>query len=245
MTEASGGSFGRRITLWTALSGLVGGFVGGGAEGLLKWFEFSEHLSETRQQQILEVVKLATDLDKNKVASAADYIQIISEDLPTSARDRLLVIITRSATSSATSNPQVVAQVASAFSQSVNNSPELRALTAPGHPRLFIQIAREDQRIGAEKLRNGLAAANVDAPGIELIPRYSGPSELRYFFSEDAEEAGTLAASISATVPGLTCRRIGGYTQKASVKPELFELWIGPQVASPPVPGGGTPPRCA
>jgi hypothetical protein len=232
MGEESGGSLGRRITLWTALSGLVGGMLGGGAEGLLKWLEFREHLSETQQQQVLEVVKLATDLDKNRVASAADYIQILSDELPPTARDRLLVIVTRSATSGSGANPQVVAQVTAAFPQAVDATPELRALVLPGHPRLFIQIAREDQREAAEKIRSSLAATNVDAPGIELMQRYAGASEVRYFFPEDKDEAATLTARLNIMLPGLTRRIIGGYTQKPGVKPQLFELWIGPQVTA-------------
>ncbi len=232
MGEESGGSLGRRITFWTALSGLVGGMLGGGAEGLLKWLEFREHLSEAQQQQVLEVVKLATDLDKNRVASAADYIQILSDELPLAARDRLLVIVARSATSGAGANPQVVAQVTSAFPQAVDATPELKALVLPGHPRLFIQIAREDQRETAEKIRSSLAATNVDAPGIELVQRYAGPSEVRYFFPGDKDEAAALAGRLSTMLPGLTCRMIGGFTQKPGVKPQLFELWIGPQLTA-------------
>jgi len=234
MGAGNGGGLGRRITLWTALSGLVGGMLGGGAEGLLKWLEFRQHLSEAQQQQVLEVVKLATDLDKNHVASAADYIQIPSDELPQAARNRLLIIVTRSATSGAGTNPQVVAQVTSAFPQAVNTSPELKALVLPGHPRLFIQIAREDQRDAAEKIRHSLLGTNVDVPGVELVPRYSGPTELRYFFPEDADETATLAGRLTGLLPGLTCRMIGGYAQKPGVKPQLFELWIGPQVTSVP-----------
>ena len=216
------------------MSGLVGGMLGGGAEGLLRWLEFREHLSEAQQQQVFEVVRLATDLDKNRVASAVDYIQILSDELPEAVRDRLLVIVARSATSGAAANPQIVAQVTSAFPQVVSTTPELKALILPGHPRLFIQIAREDQRDIAEKIRRSLLAAKVDTPEVEVVQRYTGPSEVRYFFPEDADGAATLAGRLGGILPGLTCRMIGGYTQKPGVKPQLFELWIGPQVTSVP-----------
>lgn len=232
MPSETNGSLGRRITIWTALAGLIGGLLGGGAEGLLRWLEFREHLSEAQQQQILEVVRLATDLDKNKVASAADYIQILSDELPPTAKERLLVIVSRSAASGASANPQVIAQVTAGFPQAISASPDLQALILPGHPRLFIQIAREDQRGGAEKIRGSLSASNVDAPGIELVTRYSGPSEVRYFFPADADQAAVLTRQLSAMLPGLTCRRIGGYAQKPGVKPQLFELWLGPQFTS-------------
>jgi hypothetical protein len=85
--------------------------------------------------------------------------------LPQGARDLLLVIVARSATSGSAANPQVVAQVTAAFPQAVSTTPELKALVLPGHPRLFMQIAREDQREAAEKIRRSLLDAKVDTPG--------------------------------------------------------------------------------
>jgi hypothetical protein len=242
MAEETGSGVGRNITLWTAAMGLVGGFLGSGAEGVLKWWEFHEHVSEIQQQQIMEVVKLATDLDKNKVESAGLYVKIVAKSLPEETRDQLLAIVLQSATSGATSSPQTVAQIAEAFPDAVTKSPELRKLVLPGHPRLFIQIAREDQKAGLEKIRGGLSGMNVDAPGIELIARYAGASELRYFFPQDADQASELATRLSESIPGLTCRLIGGFTQKTGAKPQLFELWVGPafQSAQGTTPGGTT-----
>ena len=235
---------GRRITLWTALCGLVGGLLGGGAEGLLKWLEFHEHLSEVQQNQILEVVKLATDLDKNKVQSAVDYVTILAEDLPKSTKERLLIIVARSATSGPTVNPQAVAQITATFTKTIDSSDQLKSLIMPGHPRLFIQISRDEQRAETEKLRQKIATWNVEAPGVELVSRYSGPTELRYFFPEDADQAAKLAHQLGESLPSLTSRLIGGYTQKAGIKPELFELWIGPQSmpGSSSGSGGANPP---
>jgi len=51
---------------------------------------------------------------------------------------------------------------------------------------------------------------------------------------ERAIPEGQRPTASPAPLHGLTCRMIGGYTQKAGVKPQLFELWIGPQVTSVP-----------
>jgi hypothetical protein len=224
-------NLGRRITVWTAACGLVGGFLGSGAEGLLKWLEFRQHLSETQQLQTLEVVKLATDLDKNHVAAANDYIEIVSRDLPEEVHSKLVLIVTRQAISGASPNPQVAAQIASAHPQVVTRSPELRALLMSGHPRLFIQIARAEQRTGAEAIRSDAAAAGVNAPGVEVVGHYGGQTELRYFFSQDKEQAVSLARLLQPMLPSLACRQVGGYQQSQGVNPELFELWIGPDAA--------------
>lgn len=233
---------GRSITFWTALCGLIGGFLGSGAEGLLKWAEFREHLSETQQQQVLQIVQLATDLDKNHLASAAAYIKILSDssNLPEDVSNKLVLIVTQSATSGPAASPQVVAQVTETFPQAVTASPALRALILPGHPRLYIQIAQEDQRTGAEKIREGgILPSNVDMPGVELKRGYSGRTELRYFFEDDKAQAVKLAQQLNSILSGLACVRVGGYTQQRGVKPELFELWIGPQATIATQPQSG------
>lgn len=224
---------GARIPLWTAVMGLLGGFLGGGAEGLLKWWEFREHLSEFQQQQILEVVKLATDLDQKKVASAVDYIDIIAADLPPRVKERLLSIAGHGA------RPEVLVRINDRFPETVGKSGDLKALILPGHPRVFIQFAREEQRPWAEKIQAALTAGKIDAPGIELIPRYTGGPELRYFYAEEAGIAARIATDLAAIVPGLTCRRVAGFAGKPGVKPQLFELWIGPNAQ--PASGGLTP----
>src|SRR5260370_10789104 len=185
MAEEGQGKGAGRIAAWAAVFALLGGFLGGGAEGLLKWLEFRSHLSERTQDQVIEIVKLATALDKGRVAAAADYIAIVSTDLPAAVREKLLVIVARQSTSGPTANAGTAAKVTSAFPEVVAASPELLTLLLPGNPRVFIQIARADQKAEAEAIRKSLGAAGVTAPGIAVVERYARPPHLRYFFAQD------------------------------------------------------------
>jgi len=126
----------------------------------------------------------------------------------------------------------------------VEKSQAIKAAVAPGQARIYFQIGSEEQRSLARSLQSDLAAASQKAgdavdiiPGIELV-RYAGPPQLRYFFKEDHDRAQALAARLAEGLPGITCVVIGGYENKAGVKPQLFEVWIGSGTKSnvPPAP---------
>ena len=104
---------------------------------MLKWWEFREHLSEVQQQQVMEVVKLATEPDRNKVELASEYVQIVAINLPDEVKTKLVTIVARGAASGAGSSPRAIAQINAAFPDAISKSPDLRALVLPCHPRLF------------------------------------------------------------------------------------------------------------
>jgi hypothetical protein len=221
----------RNITLWTALAGLVGGFFGGGADTILHWLEFGQHLTETQQQAVLEVVRLATDLDEKNNDSAVDYIKILglNGEIPTGVMDQLVLIATRKKLSDPKSADDI-AKVATAFSTQVQSLPELKQLVLPGEPRVFVQIADKSQRANAQELIDRLSSSiqGVKFPGIEVVGRYTGPTEFRYFFGSDKSEADAVFAQLQKLIPTITCKRVAGYTSQQGVRAQLFEIWFGP-----------------
>lgn len=223
----------RRGFVGTILTSVIGGFFGGGASGLLAWLQREDHRTEIQRAQILEVVKLTTDLDSKKIEAAPDYIQILYEsgNIDQKSRDQLLVIVARRASDT---NPQVIAKVLQNFPQSVNDSSELKASVAPGHARVFFHISREEQRTAARGLQADLTKASSDdgdsvavVQGIELVPSYVGTPQVRYFFTGDKTEAEKLVQRLSGKLRDVKPVQIGGYETKSSLKPQLFEVWLG------------------
>ena len=76
------------------------------------------------------------------------------------------------------------------------------------------------------------------ASGIEIVPRYTGPTEVRYFFQQDRDNAAKLAARLSTRFPDVKCIRIAGYDVNGRVNPLLFEVWLksGAQATTVPAP---------
>lgn len=153
--------------------------------------------------------------------------------------------------------------LASAISQASN--PPLQLATRPGSapsyltivtcdgvdvkqqtPTVYIQVALEQQRAGAQALRQDLQGALPAfrfANGIQYVERSPRKSEVRYFFPDHAVRAKELAKA-SATVLGHTVvtHYISGYETKLAGS-TLLELWLGKTEAAPPV--AGSPPRLA
>lgn len=220
-----------RVTVWTALAGLIGGLLGGGGESILHWLEFGQHLNETQQKAVLDVVRLATDLDHENNASAVEYIKILGDsgEFPMTVTNRLLVLAARSSQKTNPS-PEALIQVANSFPVEAQNLPELKQLVMPGHPRVFLQIAQADQRDSAKGFidRASVLLPNAKFPGTELVRSYNGDTEFRYFFPEDKSEADAIFAQVQKLLPGIPCKRIGGYENRQGVRPELFEIWFAP-----------------
>lgn len=245
MSETKNTTSTGRLTLIAGLTSIVGGFVGGGAEGLLRWVQHVDHLNETQRAQVLEVVKLTTDLDTNHLSVAPDYIRILydSGNISAKVRDQLILVVTRRAVDN---KPEVLAQVAETFPQAVAQSTAIRNIVAPtGAARVYLHISSEAQRDKARELQRTLTtAADGDVKlnvlqGIELVPRYVGPPQVRYFFAQDKATARRVAELLAPALPGVGCQRIGGYENNTGVKPQLIEVWLGSGAGSKPGIGAG------
>lgn len=233
MSETKNTTSTGRLTLIAGLTSIIGGFVGGGAEGLLRWVQHVDHLNETQRAQVLEVVKLTTDLDSGHLRLAPDYIQILydSGNISAKVRDQLILVVSRRA---ADSKPEVLAQVVETFPQAVAQSSAIKNIVAPtGAARVYLHISTEAQRDKARAMQQTLRSADGGESklnvlqGIELVPRYAGPPQVRYFFPQDQPTARRVAELLAPTMPGIGCQRIGGYENHASVRPQLIEVWLG------------------
>ena len=99
--------------------------------------------------------------------------------------------------------------------------------------RVYFHIRDEQQRPGAEEVRNKLERKGLDlvVPGIERLN--VGPtrsSELRFFREADRAEAERIADALRASGMGdLAVKKIPGYEDSPKMRPRHFELWLKPR----------------
>ena len=112
-------------------------------------------------------------------------------------------------------------------------------------PRLFIEIADEQQRSGAEALRRAihqvtLEGQSVIAPGVEKVTSPPNRIELRVLKISDRDEADKLAATIGKMINASVhlSDLSGTFDKRPDVKRRTYELWFPPgatiALASPP-----------
>ena len=94
-------------------------------------------------------------------------------------------------------------------------------------PRVYFQIAREDQRRRAAEVARQLQANGYIVPGIESVgKKASGPTELRYCSSDDTvkqdiESITNLLVKLSIRIKPQLIRNCG------NVRPRHYEIWFG------------------
>jgi hypothetical protein len=100
----------------------------------------------------------------------------------------------------------------------------LACAASDGPPLVYIQFATEAQRGAATKLQSDLLAAEINAPGIELAPKYTRQeTQLRFFHTEEKTDAAQLLSLVQAVVGGtVTLRQVAMDARKCQ-----FEVWIG------------------
>jgi len=92
--------------------------------------------------------------------------------------------------------------------------------------RVYIHIAKEEQRGNAGTVAELLRASAVVVPGIELQVNSPQDSELRYFRQVDKAEAEGLASTVQTVWPNVSARYIPGYETSTGIRPRHYELWI-------------------
>jgi cell division protein FtsL len=94
-------------------------------------------------------------------------------------------------------------------------------------PRVYFQIAREDQRRRAAEVARQLQANGYLVPGIENVgKKANGPTELRYCSSDDTWKKDVdgitdLLVKLSVKVKPQLIRNCG------NVRPRHYEVWFG------------------
>ncbi|MBP0447838.1 caspase family protein [Roseomonas sp. SSH11] len=103
--------------------------------------------------------------------------------------------------------------------------------------RFWLQAAREDQRVLAVSIGDGVRGRLADvtvAGSVEILPDTSpNVSQIRYFFPQDervAREVAEVASPLLSQPPQVVL--VPGYQSR--IRPGLLELWLGKQEASPP-----------
>lgn len=92
--------------------------------------------------------------------------------------------------------------------------------------RVYIHIAREDQRDKARELSRALFAKNVVAPGIELVPKPPTNTVVKYFREGEKTIAEDVLASLQTVgIAKAKVDLIRGFEDR--VRPKHLEVWFG------------------
>ena len=104
----------------------------------------------------------------------------------------------------------------------VTPSPAQNALPA----RVYIHIAREDQRPKARELSRALFAKGYVAPGIELVPKPPNQTVVKFFREGERNIAEDVLSSLQAVrVANAKIDFLPGFENR--VRPKHFEVWFG------------------
>lgn len=91
--------------------------------------------------------------------------------------------------------------------------------------RVYIHIAREDQREKARELSRALFAKGFIAPGIELVSKAPAHTVLKFFRQTERNIAEDIAARMQAVRIPVTIDFLPGFEDR--VRPKHFEVWFG------------------
>lgn len=240
----------KHFEVWSTMIGALGSV----AVPVLLWF-LAERLGEQQHQidvtineRSLVISTVAYVVDDNPLKREAGFkiIDWLSQKGVEIPQDLVTVAATAARTQQATARPQGTTDSAAGPVAARQLSPqESVAQTASDAlgglvPRIFIQIASEDQRKAANDLRSRLQqmAAPSDgrlviAPGVQLVPRQPPLKqvELRYLKRADQAEADYLKAQLETLLVGTTvilANLSPKYDAKPDVKRRTYELWFPP-----------------
>lgn len=242
----------KHFEVWSTVISALGSV----AVPVLLWF-LAERLGEQQHQidvsineRSLVISTIAYVVDDNPLKREVgfkiiDWLRTKDVEIPP---ELVIVAATAVQTQPATARPPVTtdsaAEPVAARPPSPQESSDQRvAQTASDAlgglvPRIFIQIASEDQRKAAEDLRSALQQMTasdgrlVTAPGVQLVQRQPPLThvELRYLKRADQAEALDLKKKLDALLgtsvdpKDLSSR----YDAKPEVKRRTYELWFPP-----------------
>jgi len=96
-------------------------------------------------------------------------------------------------------------------------------------PRIYIHIRAEEFRHGASSVGEKLETGGFVVPGIErLVNRGPASTQLRYFRSEEKEEAQKIVELLQGMGVEVSLSYIGGYEDSDAIRAKHYELWFAP-----------------
>ena len=238
----------KHLEVWSTVIGALGSV----AVPVLLWF-LAERLGEQQHQmdvtineRNLVISTVAYVVDDNPIKREAGFkiIDWLSQSGVEIPPDLVTVAATAARTQQATASPRVASDAAAATAAPAPTSPQASvaqtAADALGGlvPRVFIQIADNEQRKAAEELRSALQQMTatdgrlVIAPGVQLVPRQPPLAhvELRYLKRADQAEAEDLKKRLDALLgTSVDLKDLSSkYDAKPEVKRRTYELWFPP-----------------
>ena len=95
-------------------------------------------------------------------------------------------------------------------------------------PRIFIHIREDQPRERALQVKRRLEDKGLVVRGIERVPNVPSNNELRYFRSDEADEAADIISYLKdLNIGNVQARYVRGYDKSAIVRPHQFEVWFG------------------
>jgi hypothetical protein len=147
----------------------------------------------------------------------------LAEPKQGAAQRGMISVLQRPSLAASEINPAEGARTREAVEDSLPKVNDVRQLPA----RIYMQIAREDQRKRAAAIARNLQAAGYIVPGIENVRDKAPPtSQLRYcdgdsFLPADLDGITKAFEGISVSVTRQRLPRCG------NVRPRHYEIWLG------------------
>lgn len=95
-------------------------------------------------------------------------------------------------------------------------------------PMVYMHVRNEAQRAWVERLVTPLEKQGIVVTGIKVVAIGPDAPDLRYFRSEEVQEAARVARALGAVgVPPPQLKRIPGFESRS--RPRQYELWLAPE----------------
>jgi hypothetical protein len=99
---------------------------------------------------------------------------------------------------------------------------------APPEPMVYIHVRNAAQRARAEQMIEPLTKRGVRVTGIKTVSSGPATPDLRYFRSEEADEAAWVMQALRDIGLPAALKRVSGYESTATLR--QYELWLGQDV---------------
>ena len=170
-----------------------------------------------------EIADQQTLLDKRRL-EIKDLEQTLESRKKTiEAQDSIISVLQPTSLAASEADPKVGTRTKQNVEDSLPQVNDVKQLPA----RIYMQIAREDQRRRAAQIARALQAAGYIVPGIENV-REKAPanSQLRYcdgknYLPEDLDAITKALERIQVSVTRQSLSRCG------NVRPRHYEIWLG------------------
>jgi hypothetical protein len=134
---------------------------------------------------------------------------------------------------------QVATQVLAIAKEDKTLAPVVKQAAEVQPATIFIHVRTASQKQDAETIATALKQRGYTVPSIQVVPFGPNRSELRFFHSNESDEAGAIAGTIQAAglpaVPADASETFRNY----SLAPHRYELWFAENAGLPPASPAG------